>query len=797
MSHLGSESLVPVFGDQNFAPLKPFLRLREGSQTSHYVCDALKERFSHYIGLDRSVRNEIISVGQLIALFIEGKQLLAQDPFSGGYRVLQPKREDHTTRRALNLMQFYSTNWLSKWVLSNPNIIIRPGRDTDRSIGAAKAADVIVDHYESKWYRPWFNQQEALLCMVFGTYMERIRHDPGIKGNLGIREIIEDREITLGQGAGYCGSCKKVAPAADFARPAEMLDGSIGQSNICPGCGSESVLVAPPARGTVTAVVGQEEVEMGDLRCDHLPLPATWWNLKHRVEDSEFFIYRQRVMTGRIRQLLGNVKIPGGESGQTDVGLDVIDMLAKSGQALGGYSGHGAYRRNRSAWQDAVNLDEMWLSPDCYSDIKIKGDEETVAGVNLPGGSTLADVFPEGLVAVGLNGMALVLGLYAEKHSDHISSGICHMKPLSGAGRGVADGVEPQKRLNKFDSQAINYMDGVSTPAILYDSSLIQEEEVGYLGHPKANIAVDLSQLPQTTRLSEAVLPLPPGSLPAQFVQYTQEFLNSMFQLSFHITDFSNGLPGVKNSTATGAQIATANSNSLFGPVLQIKGEVRMGSAEKCIKLYQRHFPLDRYFPLGGDHSMQPGIWLSGMDLEGADLVYDWEKDSELPKNNFTKREDALAFFGLFGGFKGYLEALQADPQFVTELARIWNMRIKAQDYDVVGQRCQTRAEQMKATLKSGVVDPAGLIRMINPPISQYEPSHKEKAVWWSNWLDTDDALRPENMPLRAAAELMIQTHFALAGAIASAFAAQAGAVQASGQPAPQDQGPPRERKAA
>ncbi len=774
MSRLNSSSLVPVFGQQNLAPLEPFRRLREGGAHKHYVCDALKERFEHYIEVDKSVRNEIISVGQLISLFIEGKQLLARDPFTGGWRTLQPRREDHTTKRSLNLMQFYATNWITKWMLSNPNVIVRAGMDSDAAIGAAKAADVWVDHYEAKFYSAWFNQQEALLCLTFGTYLERIRHDAGIQGIVGIREVIENREVQLGEGAGYCGDCGRIAPAAEFMQQAEGPDGNPMQANVCPQCGSEAVLVEPPASGTVPTVTGQEEVEMGDLVCETLPMPACWWDLKSRAEHSPWFIYRQRVPFGRIRQLLGNVKIPGGEKAESDFGLDVIDMLAKSGQALGGHSAHGMRRRNAAIWQDAVNLDEMWLGPECYADIEIKGDEETLAGVPLPGGQSLAEVFPNGLVAVGLNGMRLVLGLYAERHADHIVSGVYHMKALSGAGRGAADAIEPQRRINRFDSQGLNFMESTATPAVLYDASLIGEDEAGYLGHPKTNIPVDLSRLPDTRRLADAVMQMPPGSLPPQFVQYTQEFLNHMFQLSMHITDFSGGLPGVNNRTATGAQIATANSNSLFAPVLGIKSEVRVRAAEMTVEHGRRHFPLDRFFPLGGKHGAQRGIWLSGMRLEG-ELVFDYEKDSETPKNQFTKREDAMAFFALFGGFIGYLQALQQDPQMVTELARLWNVRIESRDYDVVSQRCQARVEQMMQGLRMGVQDPAGLIQMINPPMSAFEPAHLEKARWWSEWLDTDDALDLQNFPLRLAAELMAQMHFEFGGQVAQVVAEQAG----------------------
>ncbi len=828
MSHANDRSLIQVYGpgQANLAPLKPLLELRDGvKKPSHYICDALKERFQNYLERDKSVRNEMVAVGQEIAYFIEGKQLLARAPFSGGWFVLRPEREDETTRRAMNVMQFWTTNWIAKYLSSNPNVIVRPGADTEQSAFAAKAADVIVDHYEHKFYAPWFNQQEALLVLTFGTYLQKISYDPGIKGVIGLREIVEDRPVQISAGAGYCGECAYRGTADEFEAPpdegVEMGMPGSGLSRSCPRCGSEAVSVIPPAVGAVPTVVGAERVEMGDLRCDILPFPACWWDLHYRAEESPYFIYRQRISTARIRATIGNIRIPG-DGAQSDRGLDVIDALAKTGQALGGYSWHGWNRRERRP-SDYCTLDEMWMTPDEYADIRARGDEQTVAGVTIPREVSLAEVFPEGLVAVGLNGMRVVLGLYSERHADHLVSGVYHMKPLSGAGRGAADGVEVQKRLNKFDNQAINYMDAVSTPGILHDVNLIAEDEAQYLGHPRAQIAVDLSQLPPTRSLADAVHAMQPGSLPAQFVQYTQDFLKDMFQLSFHITNFSGGLPGVSNRTATGAQITDANANAIFIPVLQLKAASRVRAAELTVNLYREHFPLDRYFPLGGKHGEAMGMSLNGSQIEG-ELVFDYEQDSELPKNNYTKREDAVAFFALFGGFAGYLQAVESDPVMVTELARLWNVRIGGRDYDVVAERCRTRLDQMKAAQAtimslrmapgqalsplSGVglsvaagIDPIALIAAIQPPISRYEPHHLDKARWLSEWLDTDEALDPNNLLLRAAVELLIETHFALGAEVMVATAAAGGmARQAAVAPQEKEQSsgaPPRPKQMA
>lgn len=790
--------------------MRPLLQLGEDKPKPHFLTDALKERYKHYWGHESLVWRELITAGELVAHMMTGDQLLDRNPWTGGYLLIQPQRQDASTSRALNFMQFYMTNCVVKWMQSNPDVIARPARDDDRSTMAAKAADVIVDHYELKYFKPWFNYAEALQALCFGTYLERIRHDAGIKGVIGIREIVENRSVQLGDGSAYCVDCGKMGTAAEFQPHMEpdaddfggMSDGDAdnygqphppGISGICPQCGSESIILEPPAQDELPTVTGQEQVEMGDLVCESLLLPGCRWDLKTRAEWSSWFIYQQQIPIGAIRRLLGNVKVPGEPEYISDIGQQVVRALAYSGQAVSGR----AYQqwRNQKNEKEAT-LCEMWLSPDDYADITIKGDEETVSGEALPAGALLTDLFPDGLCAVGLNGFNVTLGLYAEKHSDHITSGIWHMKPGSGAGRGQTDIVEVQKRFNKLDSQSLAFMDASATPAILHDKNLIGDDEAQYLASPRANIPVDLAQLPDRFKLSDAVLRMSPESVPGQMVQYTQQFLATAFSTISHVTDFSNGgISGQGNDTARAAMIADANANSVFGPLLAVKGETRQRVAEITTELYRQHFPLKRYFPLGGQYSQQPGIWLSGADI-AADIRFETVRESELPQNSLTRQDRIVNFFATFGGFEGYQMARAATPDLVAELAKLWNVNIESSGVDVSAQICRKRLEQMKAGLQTlqpmaaqqmpgqmpgmppqPMIDPQAIIQFIEPPISMMEKDHPGKMNWWQSWLDTDEG---QNSPLelRAAAEGVITLHYQMSGFQMQAQAAQQGEVQ-------------------
>lgn len=823
MSTYTRPEIIPVRQGVNLAPIRPLLQLGRNEPKSNYLQDALKERYKHFWHHENQVWRELIGAGELVGHMVTGDQLLDRNPWTGGYMILQPQRQDASTSRALNFMQFYFTNCIVKWMQSNPDVIARPGRDDDRSTMAAKAADIIVDHYELKFFKPWFNCAEALNTLCFGTYLERIRHDAGIKGVIGIREVVENRTLQIGEGAAYCGDCGAYGTAADFQPHLEpdaddfggMPDGDAddmggemhapGMSGICPQCGSEAVLIEPPASDSVPSVVGQEQVEMGDLVCESLLFPGCRWDLRTRAEWSPWFLYQQKIPLGAVRRLLGNIRVPGEPETTTgttvDISQQVIRALAYSGQAVSGR----AYQQWRDQKQaDDPTLCEMWLSPDDYADITLKGEEETISGERLPAGASLADLFPEGLCAVGLNGFAVTLGLYSERHSDHITSGVWHMKPMSGAGRGQTDLVEVQKRFNKLDSQGLAFMDASATPGVLYDKKLLNDDEAGYLASPRANIPVDLSQLPEGHRLTDAVLRMSPDSVPGQMVQYTQQFLATAFSTLSHVTDFSNGgISGQSNDTARAAMIADANANSVFGPLLAIKGETRQRVAEIVVELYRKHFPLKRYFPLGGEYSQQPGMLLSAADLDN-DIRFEKVRESELPQNSLTRQDRIVNFFATFGGFEGYQMARQGAPELVAELAKLWNVNLQSEGIDVTAQICRKRLEQMKAGLQTlmpmaqpqpqamidpmtgqpmPAIDPQAIVQFIQPPISMIEKDHSGKRNWYQVFLDTDEG---QNSPLglRAACELVAQIHYEYDGFQMGAMAAQQGQAQGIAQEA-------------
>lgn len=93
-----SPQIIPLRAGANLAPLDPLMRLQESPGKTHYVCDAIKERFTEYIKREDATRRELIAAGEMVGHFMQGDQIIEPNPYAGGspWIVLRPQRRDGT-----------------------------------------------------------------------------------------------------------------------------------------------------------------------------------------------------------------------------------------------------------------------------------------------------------------------------------------------------------------------------------------------------------------------------------------------------------------------------------------------------------------------------------------------------------------------------------------------------------------------------------------------------------------------------------------------------------------------------
>ncbi len=320
-----------------------------------------------------------------------------------------------------------------------------------------------------------------------------------------------------------------------------------------------------------------------------------------------------------------------------------------------------------------------------------------------------------------------------------------------------------------------------ATPTALVDRSILKEDDGKYLFRPGQNIYVNLSMLPPNTKLQDAFWMPQPGNVSQQYIQYANTVAEQYAQMSSLAVEFGSTLLSIDNRTATGAQITNGLANSLYGPMLMSKGEVRVWIAQRIVELVSKHAVAGRYYPGQG---AAKGRLIAGEDLRGK-VVFELEQNSHLPVTPYSQQTDVQAFSQTFGGMIPAAQLQQQYPAFFKATARPFNLKFDDETEDDVSNLCLKRLEQMKSALQMGVTDPNELVQMIHPPVSVREPKHPEKREWWSRFLDLESG-QEAPMPLRLAAEAMWNLHLNMETQTQMPQSAAAGIVQGIGAAAAQ-----------
>lgn len=723
----------------NFAPIKPLQKLiqdKKPPKAPTAFDKAIKRWFDAKMAQESAAWNELYSMAQLVALFREGNQLLRRKPYGGVGYYVQPVANDDTYRQlAMNLMGFHAQVCESKVVASNPNVNMRAGDDTPQSIAAAQAARPVVDCYETEWYTSKFNRREAIDLLTNGMFIHRVRWNP-FKGGMSVQERqVSQVQKQSDEGYGECAECSYAGTAADFA------------NETCPECNSPAVDVKPPTLINLNQISMGQSRPVGEPEIMRTPFQGWRWDLSHDLEDSPWAIYRQRITNGVVNLMLGDVVIPDSNS-SSDKGLDILHALAYAGQAMEGSSSKGMYGGDRTSDKQPT-MAECWIPPEDMSEIPIEAGM-TISGQELPAGK-MSDFFHEPVCVVVLNDAAVTLGVFErESHQTEVVTGQWIMQSDSGAGRGMEDTAAVQRRFNAVDGQIYQALATTATPAVITDLRILRDDQGEYLFRPGVNIDVNLSLLPPNMKLSDAFYLGQPGNVSQQYLQYGSTFLKQMFQLSAFVTDFSDGLPGVDNRTATGAQITAQLANSLFGPMLSTKGQGRVRIAQMIVMLEAKHNVSSRYFP-GKDNAR--GRTVNGKDLQGK-VIYSLVPNSEIPTTPFSQQTDIRVMIEAMGGIQGVIMLKQSDPEMFKQLTAPFNYKHESEDPDDISTLCLERIEQMKSNLAAGMNDPKMLANSIRPPVAIIEPKHQAKAEWFSAYLDLRQGQEAEQTLRDAVVEL-------------------------------------------
>jgi hypothetical protein len=411
--------------------------------------------------------------------------------------------------------------------------------------------------------------------------------------------------------------------------------------------------------------------------------------------------------------------------------------------------------------------------------------EETISGVTIPKGLSLLDVFPDGLCALGINGMKTILAIWPENHKDHIVSGLYHVQSFSGVGKGISDAVDVKKEMDSLHSQKSAFIKGHSMPCWGFNANVVTEEQVRQIGDGRRALPFDFSQAPEGARsINDLIQALVPGN-PGTAVFQLEEKLNQYLQMSMQVTDFSNGLPGVDNKTATGAQIGDANAEMVLVPQHRNKADHRKRADKVIYNLFRRFVNKPKFFASRDKNGISAGQFFSGNQFGDVDINFEIVANSEVSVTPFQQRDALAMLFQYTGGAMGLIQMSQMNPEITGQIVRAFGVkglsiptqndiakvcRQRIEDgKKILGAEMQRQQAMMGALEENGIPAPPmdnsmlaqSVVAQIRPAIDPKEDFAALKVQWLRRLLDTDELTfaPPE---IRAMIGAMIDAHISL-----------------------------------
>lgn len=734
---------------ENFAPLAPLKNAKKtardggGSSMTAYF----REVYDEIVQADAEAWREHLEMGRVISNLRSGKLIHKKDLSGNGYVFLPPVKTKTSDRSNYPVFPQISEDLKSKWLRVKPLVRGRHYGDGYKAEIQLNTVNRVIESYFKDIFDAEYELNECLSAQDFGGYVTRFYYDQRLNQIRKTAPILKNESKVLIDGFAACYRCDFEGKPEDFRKTGAAYPQ-------CPECGSfKTTKMLEPTVVDEQRIVGAQEIVQGDITGCLLNFPAFKYDCRVLPHHSSYQLYKQFIPLRLAHALFGNLDIEGDSGMSNELGLQLMESLAARGGHMENLGENSIFGKPSVMGRRAV-INEMWLTPEWYAGFKLERDEETISG-RIPAGVPFEELFPEKICVVGFNDMRLQVGFYAEK--SHIVGGVYFIQSFSGLGKGMSDGADIAKDLSEIHSMAMAGLKRYGASGLYYDKS-IPESQIRNLFNPRKATAVDLQGKDDIRKFVGQVQFQPVNPVLPQYAVQLSNLLNLVNMSG----DFSEGtLQSVDINTLGGQQLATAKEEGKKGAIISMKVNHRELSAEAIHELFVQHIKFPRYFASESDrHSATKGKWVSGMEMPQK-VRFDAVPGSELPTNEFDKKQSAQLMIEKAGGLGNISAAIQADPRLASWYASLFNVDLPTMNQEEVWITCLSRLDSIKE-LSEMFADPRQVLSQLKKPVFLQEDAHLLKANFLSQVLD-DDEISTWNPVAKAAVQQLIDTHRDLA----------------------------------
>lgn len=737
-----------------------------------------------------------ILASQKNELYYQGYQKLRKATYTNTWR-WDDQKPIHYTQ---NEFQFWTHVNVAKWLASRADYRIFGLDDGEDCQAAANKLEVIANYYDDRDWTRTDVEQAAKMAMATGHVIAYVYYDANYKPRQTAVPVTERVTEKIGDDAYRCADCDNVGT---------------GQAEVCEACGSMRISKTNAPEIEYEKVVGQQTVNIGDVTHQFIPIYNICWKSRLGLEKSPIVLWEEEHDQAALEARWPKLKLP--QAMVEDTGLSVKSSLENTGKG-------SAEKQTKSV------LTRMWVEPSRYGNRKLKGDLETVSGKNFPAGTPIDRIFPKGFHAI-LVGDLLVDIYETEKNLD-----LCvyqyHSVP-NGLAQGVDAACEPQRQLNTIKSLINVWARHNALPPMQYVEGMVDPADIS--GDPTKPYPIQMqnAELFPGVNAENAVMFKVGQPLPPALFEYAKE-LRANLQFAFHATEFSEGLPTVSNSTATGSQIAQNLSQGVYATFLAAFADFRVELIKRKLKKFKRHCWDAKYINFAGEYGEYEGQYLAGADIPDQ-FEIEPVPDSWAPRSPRIRQANLQNLLQVVGGPQGLAVT---PPEILKQLEETFDVTVTNDEYPAAVRTARMRIKNANTLLPSlqianqaiqaftgappmgqpqavpvpqqavatpqGVVQPPPataiqqqpisvaeqLMEAINPPFDPHESGHGPAAEYLSRWMTTDEGIKA-SPDVRQFVTLLMQAHVEAQGMHNQVRAALAGQpMMPGGSPPPAIPGP-------
>lgn len=619
------------------------------------------------------------------------------------------------------------------------NVSVSPAAEDDQEkVSAAKVATRTLQHDQRTKLNAEFMQRAWLHKCLYGIEVRGQWYATEGSTSKARAPIIEEQQIPM-PGKYVCPTCGMTGPdTEEHEHETEKFPGEV---------------ISVPMH------TGYEEVPDGD--CLTYQISPYEFDLAPEARDipsSPYARWQREVRNVTLQKAYPKVKI--GETPST------LPVMLQAQRAL---------KREKTRKNTTV-IKTYWIVPDYYFEFSSQSSMKCLSGYEVPAGTDLGELCPEGLRIDMYNGE--ILDVRPEVKEDCLSMSPFYLDPLSWDAKGVDDGVALQRWIDNVHTLYLQLQLREALGITLIDKAFSVDGGVfnGEVGTVKT---VDV---PDGKTINEAMN-----------VWFGQKADGSVFSGMEYVeqsqTNVLGTFPTLSGSTMEGSETARGRiilkeqANQGLGPRLALAAQHDVIWAKQNLKLKKKYWTSERYVPYLDDADPMGGRWFSAADLD-ADFDIDVEADSWMPVSRLDRIDNLTTALGgeealvAIGGFAGAasnpnplikdigrkgLELLGAPADSNPEEK---DLRVARHRYALIKQAVEmVGAREVPDEMNSPMLaNPADAMRIATMPSVQPLPqvdNHPVFIDYYTNLIkDAVDSEGVENDPLtKAVLMILIQAH--------------------------------------